>query len=87
MRNEKKLKKRAISDQRVCVEENTLGVVDELPAVQLGEGDSELWTFQKFQIFGVFAVKNLHVDDLVESGGKLGPRKQKRFWLFTYYKS
>ena len=57
--------------QRISIEEDTLGELDELPAVKLCEGDAELWSFKELQIFNVFAVQNFDVDDLVKYFGKL----------------
>ena len=42
--------------QRVCVKEDALGVLDQFPAVEFREGDSELWTFQELQMDRVVAV-------------------------------
>ena len=63
--------------QRVCVKEDALGVLDQFPAVEFREGDSELWTFQELQMDRVVAVKLFHVDNKVKTFGQKFPGGRK----------
>lgn len=55
------------SHQRVCVHENTLGVVCERPAVEFGEGDAQVRSLHHCQMCRVPAVQDVHHPNLIKN--------------------
>ena len=49
------------TDQRVGVQEDTLGVLGETPAVQLGEGEAEVRSGEQGKVLGVSTVEDVHL--------------------------
>lgn len=54
------------SNHRVCVHEDTFGVMCESPAVEFGEGDPQVRPLHHGQMRRVAAVQHVHHFDLVE---------------------
>ena len=55
-----------LTHHSVCVQENALGILDQLPAMQLGERHSQFWALEEFQIGSVSAVQSVDVDHVIE---------------------
>lgn len=50
----------------ICIQEDTLAILGQCPAADLGEGGAELRTSQQGQAEWVSAVHHAHCDDLIE---------------------
>lgn len=52
--------------QRVSVKEDALLVLCEAPAMDLCEGDAELWPLQQGEVCSVTGIQDIHCDNLRE---------------------
>lgn len=55
-----------ITHQRIRIQENTFAVLSQIPAVDLGEGDTKLRTSQHGQTKLVLTVLHIYCDDLIK---------------------
>lgn len=67
---------RLVSHQSVCVHEHTLAVVCEGPAVEFGEGDTQVGTLHERQMSRIARVHDVHHANLIENALQCFPGRQ-----------